>query len=142
MPVRQLATTFPATGILIAMCASASAVALMDLVLTALHNDSPVHVALLFLPEFGAAVVTAALFGALSAPRSPRVLAMSGLGMLTAAAALLTALAAGASGLVAALAQIGLGVGASVSPALFLAGSHCGRPRSSGCSRSSSRSLG
>ena len=48
---------------------------------------------------------------------------MSGLGMLTAAAALLTALAAGASGLVAAgSAQIGLGVGASVSPALFLAG--------------------
>jgi MFS family permease len=35
MPVRQLATTFPATRILIAMCASASAVALMDLTLTA-----------------------------------------------------------------------------------------------------------
>ena len=123
MPVRQLATTFPATGILIAMCASASAVALIDLVLTALRNDSPVHAALLFLPEFGAAVVTAALFGALFRTRFTPVLAMSGLGMLTAAAALLTALAAGASGLVAAAsALIGLGVGASVSPALFLAG--------------------
>jgi MFS family permease len=123
MPVRQLATTFPATGILIAMCASASAVALMDLVLTALRNNDPVHVALLFLPEFGAAVVTAALFGALFRTRFTPVLAMSGLGMLTAAAAVLTALATGASGLVAAgSALIGLGVGASVSPALFLAG--------------------
>ena len=105
------------------MCASASAVALMDLVLTALRNSSPVHVALLFLPEFGAAVVTAALFGALFRTRFTPVLAMSGLAMLTAAAALLTALATGASGLVAAgSALIGLGVGASVSPALFLAG--------------------
>jgi MFS family permease len=123
MPVRQLATTFPATGILIAMCASASAVALMDLTLTALRNASPVHVALLFLPEFGAAVLTAALFGALFRTRFTPVLAMSGLGMLTAAAAVLTALATGASGVVAAgSALIGLGVGASVSPALFLAG--------------------
>ena len=123
MPVRQLATMFPATGILIAMCASASAVALMDLTLTALRTSGPVHVALLFLPEFGAAVVTAALFGALFRTRFTPVLAMSGLGMLTAAAAVLTALSTGASGLVAAgSALIGLGVGASVSAALFLAG--------------------
>ena len=60
------------------------------------------HVALLFLPEFGAAVVTAALFGALFRTRFTPVLAMSGLGMLTAAAAVLTALVTGASGLVAA----------------------------------------
>lgn len=123
MPVRQLATTFPVTGILIAMTASAAAVGLMDLVLTALRRDSPVHVALVFLPEFGAAVVTAALFGALFRTRFIPVLAMAGLGMLTAAAGLLTALATGSGALVAAgSALIGLGVGASVSPALFLAG--------------------
>jgi MFS family permease len=123
MPVRQLATTFPVTGIVIAMSASAAAVGLMELVLTMLQKSSPVHVALLFLPEFGAAVVTAALFGALFRTRFIPVLAMSGLAMLTAAAAVLTALTTGAGTLVAVgSALIGLGVGASVSPALFLAG--------------------
>jgi len=66
MPVRQLATTFPVTGILIALCASSAAVGLTDLVLTAVQgNGSPVRIAMLFLPEFAAAVLTAALFGAL-----------------------------------------------------------------------------
>jgi hypothetical protein len=123
MPVKQLATTFPVTGIVIAMSASAAAVGLMNLVLTAVQQSDPVHVALLFLPEFGAAVVTAALFGALFRTRFTPVLAMSGLATLTAAAALLTALTTGAETLVAVgSALIGLGVGASVSPALFLAG--------------------
>ncbi len=123
MPVKQLATTFPVTGIVIAMSASAAAVGLMDLVLTAVQKSNPVQVAVLFLPEFGAAVVTAALFGALFRTRFTPVLAMSGLAMLTAAAAVLTALTTGAGTLVAVgSALIGLGVGASVSPALFLAG--------------------
>ena len=66
MPVRQLATTFPVCGILAAMCASAAAFGLMELILTALQGkSSPGHAALLFLPEFGAAVLTAVLFGAL-----------------------------------------------------------------------------
>jgi hypothetical protein len=124
MPVRQLATTFPATGILIALSASSAAVGLTDLVLSALQGAvSPVHIALLFLPEFGAAVLTAALFGVLFRTRFTPVLAITGLGTLAAAAALLTALSRGSSGLVAiGSALIGFGVGASVSPALFLAG--------------------
>ncbi len=124
MPVRQLATTIPATGILIAMCASAAAVGLTDLALTALQGTgSPVRIALLFLPEFGAAVLTAGLFGALFRTRFTPVLAMSGLGVLAAGAALLTGLAVGASPLIAVVAAlIGFGVGASVSPALFMAG--------------------
>ncbi len=124
MPVRQLTTTFPVTGILIALCASSAAVGLTDLVLTALQGTgSPVRIALLFLPEFGAAVLTAALFGALFRTRFTPVLAIGGLGVLAAGAALLTGLTAGASTLVAvAAALIGFGVGASVSPALFMAG--------------------
>jgi hypothetical protein len=60
MPVKQLATTFPAGALLIAMCASSAAFGLMELVLTALQaKSSPAHTALLFLPEFGAAIVTA-----------------------------------------------------------------------------------
>jgi MFS family permease len=124
MPVRQVATTFPVTGILIALCASSAAVGLTDLVLTAVQGKaSPVGIAVQFLPEFGAAVLTAALFGALFRTRFTPVLAIGGLGMLAAAAALLTALATGGGALVAAgSALIGFGVGASVSPALFLAG--------------------
>ena len=78
---------------------------------------------MLFLPEFGAAVLTAAPFGALFRTRFTPVLAISGLAVLAAGAALLTGLTAGASALVAvAAALVGFGVGASVSPALFLAG--------------------
>jgi MFS family permease len=127
MPVRQLATTLPACGILVAMSASAAAFGLMELILTALAGtSSPGHTALLFLPEFGAAVLTAVLFGALFRTRFTPLLAAGGLVMLTAAAALLTGLDPRNSGqgvLVAAgSGLIGLGVGASVSPALFIAG--------------------
>jgi MFS family permease len=124
IPLRQLATTFPITGILIALCASASAFGLIELVLIVLSKKiSPTSIAVQFLPLFGAAIVTAALFGLLVRTRFILVLAIGGLSMLIAAAALLTGLATGGSALVAASAGlIGLGVGASVSPALFLAG--------------------
>jgi MFS family permease len=124
MPLKQLATTFPVTGILIALCASASAFGLIELVLIVLSKKiSPTSIAVQFIPLFGAAVVTAALFGLLIRTRFIPLLAIGGLCMVTAAAALLTGLATGGSALVAAGAGlIGLGVGASVSPALFLAG--------------------
>jgi MFS family permease len=124
MPIKQLATTFPVYGIAIAMAASASAFGLMELVLTALQKKAtPASIAVQFLPEFGAAVITAVLFGFLFRTRFTPVLAISGLAMVSVAAALLTGLASGGSALVAAgSGLIGLGVGASVSPALFITG--------------------
>jgi hypothetical protein len=124
MPVKQLATTLPVMGILIALCASASAFGLMDLVLTTLQTTStPEHVALLFLPEFGAAVATAALFGLLFRTRYTPLLALSGLISLAAGAAVLSGVATGGDLRVGVgTGLIGFGVGASVSPALFLAG--------------------
>ena len=124
MPVRQLATTFPAYGILIAMAASAAAIGLMQLVLTAVQQRStPTGLALQFLPEFGAAVITAALFAALFRTRFTPLLALSGVAVVAVAAALLTGLATGGSTLVAvATGLIGLGVGSSVSPSLFITG--------------------
>jgi MFS family permease len=123
MPVRQLATTFPVIGVVIAMCASSAAFGLMELVLTALQGTSPAHIALLFLPEFGAAVVTAVLFGVLFRTRFTPLLAGAGLAVLCAGAAVLTSLASGGGTVVAVgSALVGLGVGASVSPAMFLAG--------------------
>jgi MFS family permease len=124
MPVRQLATTFPAYGILIAMAASASAIGLTQLVLTAVQQrSSPASLALQFLPEFGAAVITAVLFALLFRTRFTPVLAAGGLAMVAVAAAVLTGVATGGSTLVAVgSGLIGLGVGASVSPALFITG--------------------
>jgi hypothetical protein len=96
----------------------------MELVLTEVQQKStPGSLALQFLPEFGAAIVTAVLFAFLFRTRLTPVLAFSGLVLVAVAAALLTGLAHGGSTLVAAgSGLIGLGVGASVSPALFITG--------------------
>lgn len=124
MPVKQVATTLPVVGIVVAMFASAAAFGLMDLVLTALQKTSgPTHTALLFLPEFGAAVATAGLFALLFRTRFTPVMAMGGLVPLAVAAAVLTGIAGGGGTVVlAGSGLIGLGVGSSVSPALFIAG--------------------
>jgi MFS family permease len=123
MPVRQLATTLPLFGILIALSASASAFGLTELTLTVLQARDPGGTALLFLPEVGAAVVTAALFGALFRRRSIVFLPPAGLLILVAAAALLIPVAhAGALRVAVGTTLLGLGLGASVSPGLFIAG--------------------
>ncbi len=124
MPVRQLATTFPVAGITIAMCAGAASVGVVTLVQTALQTrSSPAHAAMLFWPEFGAAAGTAVLFGFLFRTRFVPVLAVSGMAMLAGGAALLSGVARGPEALVViGSGLVGLGVGASVSPALFIAG--------------------
>jgi predicted MFS family arabinose efflux permease len=123
MPVEQLATTFPVVGILVALAASAGAVGLMDLSLTALEQRDPTEVGFLFLPELGAAMVTAAIFGAIFRTRFTPLYAMSGLVVLCVAAAVLTGVATGSDLRIAIGAGLlGLGVGAAVSPGLFMAG--------------------
>lgn len=124
MPVKQADTTVPVTGIYVALMASAAAFGVMELVLLMLRSTStPGGTALLFLPEFFAAVLVAGLFGALFRTRFTPVLALGGLVAVVAAAALF--IAAGASSGVAigvGTGLLGLGVGASVSPSLFMAG--------------------
>jgi hypothetical protein len=123
MPVEQLATTFPVVGILVALAASSAAFGLMSLSSTALAQRDPKHVALLFLPELGAAVLTAGIFGLLFRTRFTPAYACAGLVVLCAAAAVLTGVARGGDVRIAAGAGLlGLGVGASVSPGLFIAG--------------------
>jgi MFS family permease len=124
MPVRQLATTFPVAGITVAMCAGAASVGIVTLVQTALQTRfDPTHTAMLFWPEFGAAAGTAVLFGFLFRTRFVPVLAFSGMAMLAGGAALLSGIAHGPQALVViGSGLVGLGVGASVSPALFIAG--------------------
>ncbi len=124
MPVRQAVTTLPVVGVIIAMTAGAASVAIVELVQTALQKSTtPVHLAMLFWPEFGAAVFTAILFGAIFRTRLVPLLAFGGIAMLAGGAAILSGVSNGPHALVVVgSGLVGLGVGASVSPALFMAG--------------------
>jgi MFS family permease len=124
MPVRQLATTFPVAGITVAMCAGAASVGVITLVQTALQDKtSPTHLAMLFWPEFGAAVASAVLFGLLFRTRFVPLVALAGMVMLAAGGVVLSGVAHGPEALVViGSGLVGLGVGASVSPALFITG--------------------
>jgi MFS family permease len=124
IPVRSLISTLPLTGVLIAMCAGAASVALIELAQTALQTKAtPTHAGMLFWPEFGAAVAAAVVFGLILRTRLIPVLALAGLVMLSSGAVVLTGVASGPNALVVVgSGLVGLGVGASVSPALFTAG--------------------
>jgi MFS family permease len=122
--VRPLASTLPVAGITAAVCAAAaslSAIALTGAVLEARY--SPLHVGLLYLPEFAGAVITAVVFAAIFRTRWLHYFALTGLLSLSVGIVVIggtipptTALTLIGSAL------IGVGVGASVAPALFIAG--------------------
>jgi MFS family permease len=124
MPVRSIATTRPLAGLVVAMTAGAASVTLVELTQTALQTKlTPTHLGMLFWPEFGGALVTAVLFGAVMRTRLIPVFVLAGMLVLAGGGAVLSGAATGpqdviliGSGLV------GLGVGASVSPSLFIAG--------------------
>jgi MFS family permease len=125
MPVRKLAHTFPVAAIAVAMTAGAASVALIELTESALELKMvpPTHAGMLFWPEFGGAVLTALLFGAIFFTRYTPVLAFGGLLVLGGAGIVLTGVATGEDALVLiGSGGVGLGVGASVSPALFVTG--------------------
>jgi hypothetical protein len=124
MPLRQLATTFPAAGVIVAMTAGAASVAVIELAETSLQKQrDPVHIGMLFWPEFGGAVATALLFGAIFRTRFIPLLAFTGMLLLAGGAAVLGGVATGPHALVVVgSGLVGLGVGASVSPALFVCG--------------------
>lgn len=122
--VRSLISTLPVAGIVAAICAAAASVSAISLTLTSLApRYSPLHLGLLYLPEFGGAVLTAVVFGSVFRTRLLHYYVLAGLVFLSvgiivmnAAAPPTSALTAVGSGLV------GIGVGSSVVPALFIAG--------------------
>jgi MFS family permease len=125
MPVEKLATTIPVAAILVAMCAAAVSVGLIDLAEAALElkKTDSTQGAMLFWPEFGGAVAMAAVFGAIFFTRWLPPLVVGGLGVLVGAAAVLTGVATGSDALVlVGSGATGVGVGASVAPALFTTG--------------------
>lgn len=125
MPVEKLAKAIPVAAILVAMCAAAASVGLIDLAQSALELKKldPLHAAMLFWPEFGGAVAMAVVFGLIFFTRWIPALALGGMFVLTGAAAVLTGMATGSAALVAVgSGATGVGVGASVAPALFTTG--------------------
>ena len=124
MPVRQIATTIPVVGVIIAMTAGAASVAVIEIVQTLLAaRTSPGHLATLFWPQVGGAAASALLFGLVFRTRFVAVLAFAGMALVAAGAAVVSGVANGPQTLVAVgSGLLGLGVGASVSPALFMAG--------------------
>ena len=124
LTVRSLVTTIPVSGIVAAVCAAAAATSAIALTATVLApRYPPLHVGLLYVPELGAAVITAIAFGAVFRTYLIHYFVLIGLAFLAAGIIVLrgaipptTALTLVGSGL------IGVGIGASVTPALFLVG--------------------
>jgi MFS family permease/nucleotide-binding universal stress UspA family protein len=122
--LRSLASTIPVTGVLVAVCAAAAATSAIGLTGAVLAGHyTPLHLGLLFVPELAAAIVTAIVFGTLFDTRLIHYYALTGMAFLAAGVLVLRAaipptstLTLTGSGLV------GIGIGASVVPALFMAG--------------------
>jgi MFS family permease len=120
----MLTSTVPVAGILVALTAAAASVTATSLTagLLAPHY-SPVHLGLLFLPELGGALLTAAMLGIVLKKRELHYLPLVGMAFLAAGIAVFRiqlppsqALTLVGSGLT------GIGLGAAVAPALFVAG--------------------
>jgi MFS family permease len=125
LTIREMLTsTIPVAGLVIALFAAAASVSATELTLSELTpHYGPLHLGLLYLPEFAGAVVTAIVLGVVLTHKGIHYLPLAGMGFLAAgilcfriqtppsqAATLI------GSGLT------GIGVGATVAPALFVAG--------------------
>lgn len=121
---RVLTSTIPVAGIVIALCAAAASVSATTLTANVLAGRySPIHVGLLYLPEFAGAVLTAILFGFVLNRIAFQWLPPFGMLFLAAGILVLRievpssqALTLVGSGLT------GIGLGTTVAPALFAAG--------------------
>jgi nucleotide-binding universal stress UspA family protein/MFS family permease len=120
----MLVSAIPVAGIAVALFAAAASVSATDLTLTVLEpHYSAAHIGLLYLPEVGGAVITAFALGIVIQRRAIHYLPLFGMVALAAGIAVFRisvpssqALTLVGSGLT------GLGLGATVAPALFVAG--------------------
>jgi MFS family permease len=120
----MLSSTIPVAAIILALFAAAASVSATALTAALLApHYGPLHLGLLFLPELAGAVLTAFALGAVMRTRGMHYLPLIGMAFLAAGIAVFRielppsqALALIGSGLT------GVGLGASVAPALFVAG--------------------
>ena len=125
LTVRPLTSTLPVAGIVAAMSAAAASVSAIALTGVVLQDRySPVHLGLVFLPEFGGAVITALVFAAVFTTRGLHYFALTGLIFLSAGIALIAAVVPPTTTFaLVGTALIGVGSSApSVPTALFIAG--------------------
>jgi len=120
----MLTSTVPVAGIIVALAAAAASVTATDLTAAVLApHYTPLHLGLLFLPEVAGALLTAVVLGVVLKTRGLQYLPLVGMGFLAAGIGVFRiqvpptqALTLIGSGLT------GIGLGASVAPALFVAG--------------------
>ena len=124
LTLRSLASTIPVTGIVLAVCAAAASTSAIGLTAAVLpHVYAPLHLGLLFVPELGAAVLIAFVFGAVFDKRFIHYFALTGMIFLAAGILVIrSAVPPTAVLILVGTGLIGVGIGASVTPALFLAG--------------------
>jgi MFS family permease len=120
----MLTSTVPVAGIVVALSAAAASVSATTLTAAQLADHfSALHVGLLYLPELGGALITAAVLGVVLDKREMHYLPLVGMAFLAAGIGVflvqeppsqaLTILGSGLTG---------IGLGAAVAPALFVAG--------------------
>lgn len=120
----MLTSSIPVAGVGLALFAAAASVAATALTAEVfMQTYSPVQVGLLYLPELGGAIVMAFVFGAVISRRAMHYLPLVGMALL-AAGIVVFRLAIPANQPLALLASLltGLALGATVAPALFVAG--------------------
>ncbi len=121
----MLTSSIPVAGIVLALFAAAASVSATALTADALAaaGYSPLHIGLLYLPEVGGAVITAFALGLVITRRSMHYLPLAGMILLAAGIAVfrLEVPSSQAATLVGS-GLTGLGLGATVAPALFVAG--------------------
>ncbi|MGZ4202258.1 MAG: MFS transporter [Thermoleophilaceae bacterium] len=125
LTVREmLGSTMPIAGIVVALFAAAASVSATVLTSSALADRyGPLHLGLLYVPELAGAVITAILLGMLIVRRAIHYLPLIGMGFLAAGIAvfLIEVPSSQALTLVGSF-LTGIGLGATVAPALFVAG--------------------
>src|SRR5262249_39555441 len=124
LTVRNLNSTIPLSAIVVLVCAAAASVSAGTLTGTGLApHYTPLQLGLLYVPELGGAVVAAIAFGVVISRRLLHYFVLAGMVFLAAGILVLLAAVPPTAGLaLAGSALVGVGVGASVTPALFLIG--------------------
>ncbi|BCB76743.1 hypothetical protein GCM10022251_49910 [Phytohabitans flavus] len=122
--LRPLASTLPVAGIVVAMSAAAASVPAIALTGIALRDRyPPLHLGLLHLPEFAGTVIAAIVFAKVFTTRALHYFALVGLLSLIAGVALIVSgVPPNTIRTLIGTGLIGIGLGASVTPALFIAG--------------------
>jgi MFS family permease len=119
-----LTSTMPVAGVVLALLAAAASVSATALTAALLAGRyGPLHVGLLYLPELGGAILTAFALGIVITRRQMHYLPLAGMGFLAAGIGVFLIQIPPSQGqTLVASGLVGIGLGASVAPALFVAG--------------------